>query len=132
METEIPKKKHPRNLQLFGKNSLSVSLNVQKIFFFIYHMTSQPISKIEEKMEESEGNSPATPRKRRLEESFMTLNEGNFGEFLKSRRITFRPDKVREIWEKLSSQLSDEIEKVKFVIAFFCSQFNYSITLKIT
>lgn len=52
--------------------------------------------------------------KRQADENFGSLNESNFGEFLKSRKTIFKPDKLREVWEILSYQLGEEIEKVKF------------------
>lgn len=58
------------------------------------------------------------PRKRGAGEcfgndTFGSLNESNFGEFLKSKKTIFQSEKVSEIWGILSYQLGEEIEKVK-------------------
>jgi len=57
-------------------------------------------------------------RKRGREENFgseltfESLTEQNFGEFLKVKKIIFKPERIQEIWNKLSHEFGEEIAKV--------------------
>lgn len=45
------------------------------------------------------------------DEEFLCLTERNFGDFLKTQKITFKPDKIKETWKKLEVNFGEEILK---------------------
>lgn len=65
----------------------------------------------------------ASSRKRSAGESvdadrFKYLTQNNFEEFLQTRRLEFREEKLKEIWEKLRSQFGEKLEKVIYILSF--------------
>ena len=57
-------------------------------------------------------------RKRGREENFgseltfKSLTEQNFVEFLKVKKIIFKPERIQQIWNILNTEFGDEIAKV--------------------